>query len=118
MSRCYDSIRFAISDKAGSSRFTSFDIVRMPSCRDLVEHIRRYLIGRQVEEVDLEWIRSMASGTCAGCALEAVRLLQETRRLLMPAGGGILSDPDEPAAGNATTSSRTEPPTQGPETKA
>ena len=81
MRRCYDNIRFALSDRTGRIAFESFDIVDMPECHDLAARLRQYLVHRPLAQVDVKRIRSMRGAVTAMCISDVARALDELKYL-------------------------------------
>lgn len=81
---CRNKVRFALSDSTGTLRFTDFDIVDAPECRDTAEALRQYVLGRPLAELDSDYIRQM---TCAGngqCICDIAGVIEDYRILLLP----------------------------------
>ena len=81
MSACYNNIRFSLSDRDGELRFTSFDIVDKPPCQRTAQRIREYLVGRPLDRVDPQRIRSFTCAGCEGCVPDIIVMIEEDRRL-------------------------------------
>jgi len=81
MTECYNNIRFSLSDRDGELRFTSFDIVGNPACQRTVQRIRKYLVGRPLDQVDPQRIRSFTCAGCEGCVPDVIVMIEEDRRL-------------------------------------
>jgi len=72
---CVDRIRFSLSDKTGVLRIEDFDIVDASQCTTFAEELKRYLIGRPVAEIDVDYIRSLrcqGNGQCMRTIVDAV----------------------------------------------
>lgn len=72
---CVDKIRFTLGDETGVLRVEDFDIVDAPQCWDLADALKKYLIGRPLAEVDLDYIRSLrcrGDGRCMRAIVEAI----------------------------------------------
>ena len=55
---CKDNVRFSLSDESGYLSFKSFDIINTPECGKLARGLREYLLGRPLNEIDIDFIRS------------------------------------------------------------
>jgi len=72
---CVDKIRFSMTDKTGVLRVQDFDIVDAPQCTEFAEKLKRYLTGRPVAEVDIDYIRSLTclgDGRCVRAIVDAI----------------------------------------------
>ena len=81
---CRNRIRFALSDATGTLRFTCFDIVGAPECRETAETLRKYVLGRPLAEMDSDHIRRL---TCSGngrCMLDIAGVIEDCRAILLP----------------------------------
>jgi len=74
---CRNRVRCALSDSSGQLRVESFNIVDTPECQEMAEHLREYLVGKALAEVDAEHVRELARGAHPVCALEVSRLVRE-----------------------------------------
>jgi hypothetical protein len=80
---CRNKVRFALSDSTGTLRFTDFDIVDAPECRDTAEALKEYVLGQPLAELDSDRIRQM---TCAGngqCMLDIAGVIEDYRSILI-----------------------------------
>ena len=62
-SKCYDNIRFSLSDDSGVLRIEALEIIDATECRNFEQELHDYLIGRPLAEVDLGYLGSL---TCDG----------------------------------------------------
>jgi len=77
---CVDKIRFALSDKTGVLRVVDFNIVDALQCSEFAEGLKRYLIGRPVVEIDVDYIRSLrcsGDGQCMRAIVDAIAQYHE-----------------------------------------
>jgi hypothetical protein len=81
---CYNKVRYSINDESGVLRFKEFDIVDPPDCHDFVEVLRRYLVGRPLADVDLNYLRELKCKGNAECMRTAIRVVEESRHLCAP----------------------------------
>ena len=75
---CKDNVRFSLSDEKGYLSFKTFDIVSMPDCAELAEELRKYLLGRPLNEIDVDFIRSKECPRNVGmCIKQIAEVIQE-----------------------------------------
>lgn len=77
---CRDKIRFSLSDKSGSLRFESFEITGALYCQDIADELRRMIISRSLDEIDIAQIRRLrcpGSGQCMRAIADVVAELQQ-----------------------------------------
>lgn len=65
--KCHDEIRFTITDRTGSLRFTKFEIVGVDACYDIEEALQSYLFNRPLDDVNIDDIRHALSGDHEEC---------------------------------------------------
>lgn len=68
---CHDEIRFTITDRAGSLRFTKFEIVGEDVCYGVKEALQSYLLNRSFADIDINAIRHVLAGGHEEC-VEAI----------------------------------------------
>ena len=78
---CVDKVRFSLSDKTGVLRIDDFDIVDAPQCTTFAEKLKRYLIGRPVAEIDVDYIRSLGCSGDGQCMRTIVDVIAEYHEL-------------------------------------
>jgi len=66
---CRNKIRYSLSDASGVLRFTAFNIVDALECGDTPEMLRKYLVGRPLADVDVDYIRGLG---CKGDVLKDI----------------------------------------------
>ena len=80
---CRDRLRFRLSDDSGVLRFMEFAILNAPTCQDMEETLRDYLVGRALADVDLNCLRQL---TCTGdgeCMQTVIREVQKHQHLFV-----------------------------------
>ena len=78
---CRDSMRCGLSDRTGTLRFDTLDIVASPDCIEIATALRGYLVGRALAEADAAHIRQLGGMThplCAGVVAGLVQRAQST----------------------------------------
>ena len=78
-SGCNDRLRFRLNDDGGVLRFVEFDILNPLTCQDMVDTLRRYLVGRALADVDLAHLRKLkctGNGECMRAVLHEVEKQQ------------------------------------------
>ena len=88
---CRDRIRFTLSNETGVQRFKDFELVKGPECGEMGELLREHLVGRPLDEVDLDYLRSlkcryMQSLECqgnGGCVLAVIDVIREYQDLFV-----------------------------------
>ena len=81
---CRNKVRFVLSDKTGTLRFTDFDIVNAPECGEVAGPLKEYLLGRPLTGIDLGYIRQL---TCPGngqCIRDIVDVIENSLSILAP----------------------------------
>lgn len=81
---CRDKVRFALSDSTGTLRFTDFDIVDAPECREVAQKLRGQLLGRPLADLDLDYIRGLSCGGNGQCIRDIVSVIEDHRAMLAP----------------------------------
>jgi hypothetical protein len=81
---CRNRVRFALSDSTGVLRFTDFDIVDAPECREVAKTLKAYLVGRPLAELDLDHIRGLSCGGNGQCVRDVADEIEDYRRILAP----------------------------------
>ena len=79
--QCRDRLRFRLNDDSGVLRFMDFEILNPSKCQNVEENLRRYLIGRALADVDLDYLREL---TCTGsgeCMQLVIREVEKHQRL-------------------------------------
>jgi len=75
---CRDNVRFILSDETGVLQFKSFDIVNTPQCAEVAVELRKHLVGRPLQEIDMDAIRSVKCPHDNGSCIEtAVKIIEE-----------------------------------------
>jgi hypothetical protein len=80
---CRDRVRCALSDRTGTLRFESFDIVDAPDCAQAAATLRHYLLGRALAEADPDHIRESGREAYPLCARVVAQLVQESQEILI-----------------------------------
>jgi len=80
---CYDKIRCALNDKNGVLSFESFEIAGAPECKEMEKTIRKYLLGRPLAYVDLEYLKKIKCKENGKCILALIQLIQEYKDLFI-----------------------------------
>jgi hypothetical protein len=80
---CRDKLRFRLSDDSGVLRFVKFEIADAPTCREMEEMLREYLVGRALVDVDLEYLRNLACTGNGECMQAVIGEVQRHQRLFV-----------------------------------
>ena len=74
---CKDNVRFILSDETGVLQFKSFDIVNMPQCAEVAVELKKHLIGRPLQQIDMDAIRLVQCPHDNGSCIEAAAKIIE-----------------------------------------
>ena len=80
---CEDKVRYSLSDKSGAIRFEKFDIVGAPKCAPVAAALRDLLLGRSLEEIDVEELEKMSCPGRGECIQAAVNIITECQSLFV-----------------------------------
>jgi hypothetical protein len=80
---CYNRIRYSLSDASGVMRFTSFEIIDAPQCKNTNKLLREHLMSRPVADVDLDYLRGMTCELNGECIRTVIRIVEDYQRLLV-----------------------------------
>ena len=78
---CRNKIRYSLSDASGVLRFKAFDIVDAPECGDMREMLCKYLVGRPLVDVDVDYIRGLRCKGDGECMRTVIRVIEESQHM-------------------------------------
>jgi len=79
--QCLDKLQFTLSDESGVLRFKSFDIADAPECWQIAKTLRQYLVGRALDDVDVDYIRSLSCSGSGVCIEKIATVVAEYREM-------------------------------------
>ena len=83
---CRDKVRFSLSDETGELRFTDFDIVDAPECRDVTIVLKHYLLGQPLADIDLDQVLRISCQGDERCMPDVAEAIAECQRMFAGIG--------------------------------
>jgi len=78
---CSNKVRFSLSDESGVLRFNAFDIVDASDSCETLEMLQKYLVGRPLTDVDVDYLRGLGCSGDGECLRAAIRMVEEYQQM-------------------------------------
>lgn len=79
--KCYDRIRYTLSNDGGELRFTSFQIVGGPECQGVAQELTEYLLSRPLRCLEPHRIAAVSCPEGRQCIDMVARVVAEQQKL-------------------------------------